>query len=129
MQYLLYLQAQANNGSFYVLLVIMVIDVITGVILATARKSDNTLNGRLESRQLIKGIYRKMGEILIYLLGVTISFFTNENAVAYLTIAGIISHESLSVLENLALLNVPIPQKLKDILEVIKKGGKNNDKE
>ena len=125
MQYLQYLQTQANNGSFYVLLVIMVIDVLTGVILATARKSDNTLNGRLESRQLIKGIYRKMGEILIYLLGVTISFFTNENAVAYLTIAGIIAHESLSVIENLALLNVPIPQKLKDILEVIKKGGKN----
>lgn len=126
--FLRYLSTQFNNAGFVTLMVLFVADVLLGVTLACMRKSDNTLNKRLESRQLLKGVYKKIGMVLVYLLGCAISFFTNENTVVYLTLAGLIAHEGISVLENLAMLDIPIPKKLKDMLEVLK-GDSKNDKE
>lgn len=125
--FLRYLSEQFNNAGFITLLCLFVADVLLGVTLAVMRKSDNTLHGRLESRQLLKGIYKKIGMVLIYLVACAVSFFTNENAVVYLTLVGMIAHEGISTLENLALLDIPIPKKLKEILEVMK--GVKNDKE
>lgn len=125
--FLRYLSEQFNNAGFITLLCLFVADVLLGVTLAVMRKSDNTIHGRLESRQLLKGIYKKIGMVLIYLVACAVSFFTNENSVVYLTLVGMIAHEGISTLENLALLDIPIPKKLKEILEVMK-GGKN-DKE
>ena len=105
----------------------MTADIITGVCLAVARKSDNTLNGKLESRQLIKGLYKKIGELVLYFLAVVISFFSNSDAVYIISLSVLIGHEGLSIIENLGLLKVPIPVKLYDILEVLTKRGDKDD--
>ena len=97
--------------------------------MACARKSDHTINGKLESRQLLKGVYRKIGMLCVYFVAVNIAWFTKLDVITELTIASFIGHEGISVLENLALLGVPLPVKLKDMLEVLTKkgGGKDDD--
>lgn len=105
----------------------MIADTLTGILLAILRRSDNTLHGKLESRQLIKGLYKKIGEFLLYFVGTVITFFSGQEVVYTITAAVIIGHEGLSVLENLGLLGVPIPKKLFEVLEVLSQKDKEDD--
>lgn len=118
-EYLTFLHAHFSNVTFYVIICLMIADTITGILLAIIRKSDNTLHGKLESRQLIKGLYKKIGELVLYFVGTVITYFSGQEVVYTITAAVIIGHEGLSVIENLALLGIPIPAKLKDVLEVL----------
>lgn len=110
------------DGFLYALIAFAVIDYITGVLCAI---SDKTLSSEVG----FKGICRKVliftmvgiGNILdIYVLGET-------GVLRTAVIFFYLSNEGVSLLENAAHLGLPIPEKLKEVLEQLhnraEKGG------
>lgn len=112
------------DGFLYALIAFVVIDYITGVMVAIADKN-------LSSSVGFKGICRKV--LIFALVGIA-----NVIDVCVLGQAGVlrtaviffyISNEGVSLLENSAHLGLPIPAKLKDVLEQLhdRNGGNNNE--
>lgn len=106
------------DGLIKALLILTVIDYITGVMKATVRK-------RLSSSIGFKGIARKTVMYLIvgvanivdkYLLNILSFAGGDGNIVRDSVILFFAVNEGISILENAALLGVPIPNKLKDLL-------------
>lgn len=100
------------DGLLYALIAFVAIDYITGVMCAV-------IDRKLSSAVGFKGIFRK---VLIFLL-VGIANIIDVQVVgtgAVLRTAVIffyISNEGVSLLENAGHLGLPIPQKMKDVLE------------
>lgn len=102
------------DGIFATLIVFMTMDYLTGVLSAAMKK-------KLSSKIGFKGLLKKTGILCIIsltaimdrnLLGST----TLRNAVIFYYI----SNEGISILENLAKLEIPIPKKLKEVLSEIR---------
>ena len=100
------------DGFLYALIAFVIIDYITGVLCAIADK-------KLSSKVGFKGICRKVlifilvgiGNILdIYVLGGT-------GVLRMAVIFFYLSNEGVSLLENAAHLGLPIPERLKSVLE------------
>lgn len=106
------------DGLLYALLAFIVIDYITGVMCAIE-------NHELSSEIGFKGIFRK---VLIFLL-VGIANVVDVNVIGTGSVlrAAVcffyISNEGLSILENAAILGLPIPKQLKKVLKQIKNRG------
>ena len=100
------------DGLLYALIAFVVIDYITGVMCAI-------INKQLSSEVAFKGIFRK---VLIFLL-VGIANIIDVQVIgtgAVLRTAVIffyISNEGVSLLENAGHLGLPIPEKIKTVLE------------
>lgn len=100
------------DGLLYALIAFVVIDYITGVMCAI---SDHTLSSQVGFR----GICRK---VLIFLLvGIAnildIHVLGNGSVLRTAVIFFYISNEGVSLLENAAHLGLPVPEKVKDVLE------------
>lgn len=95
------------------LLLFMAIDYITGVLVAIKKK-------KLSSKIGFDGILKKGFVILfvgtVNLLGVALGI----DELRYLIISFYLANEGISIIENGAKLNVPIPQKILDILHQLK---------
>ena len=111
------------DGLLYALIAFVAIDYITGVMCAI---NDRTLSSEVG----FKGICRK---VLIFLL-VGIGHILDINVIgtgSVLRTAVIffyISNEGVSLLENSAHLGLPVPQKIKDVLEQLHKRSEKEDK-
>lgn len=123
MDLLFYLRDIVQTPVFYILLTVIIIDLILGILTGVFLKSKKTEHGAVESRFMIKGIVQKVGVILLYLFCVVLDYYLNEKYISTFVTSFIIGTEGFSILENLALCGVPIPEKLKNIIEVLKKGG------
>ena len=100
------------DGLLYALLAFVIIDYITGVMCAVIDK-------RLSSEVGFKGIFKK---VLIFLLvGVAnildVQVIGTGSVLRTAVIFFYISNEGVSLLENAAHLGLPIPQKVKTVLE------------
>ena len=100
------------DGLLYALLAFVVIDYITGVMCAIA---DKTLSGEVG----FKGICRK---VLIFLLvGIAnvldVQVIGTGSVLRTAVIFFYISNEGVSLLENAAHLGLPVPEKIKTVLE------------
>ena len=100
------------DGFIYALIAFVVIDYITGLMCAV-------LDKKLSSEVGFRGIFKK---VLIFSL-VAIGHIVDKNVIgdgSVLRTAVIffyLSNEGISILENSAHIGLPVPQKLKDILE------------
>lgn len=100
------------DGLLYALIAFVVIDYITGVMCAVADK-------KLSSTVGFKGICRK---VLIFLLvGIAnildVQVIGTGSVLRTAVIFFYISNEGVSLVENAAHLGLPVPDKLKDVLE------------
>ncbi len=99
------------------LLVVMIIDYITGLMSAIYNKEVNSKTG-------LKGIVKKFGYLLIVALSVIVDRITETNGVIRnLVIYFFVANDGISILENLGELNVPLPKKLIETLEQLKNKG------
>lgn len=110
------------DGFLYALIAFVVIDYITGVLCAI---SDKTLSSEVG----FKGICRKVliftlvgiGNIVdVYVLGET-------GVLRTAVIFFYLSNEGVSLLENAAHLGLPIPEKLKEVLEQLHERSEKED--
>lgn len=99
------------------LLLIIVIDYFTGVLSALYNK-------KLSSKVGVKGIIKKFAYLFVVGLSVVIDVLTGQSGVIRtLIIYFFVANDGLSIIENLAEMNVKLPQKLIDALEQIQKKG------
>ena len=106
------------DGLLYALIAFIVIDYITGVMCAI-------VNHDLSSEIGFKGISRK---VLIFLLVgianiVDVDVIGTGSVLRAAVCFFYISNEGLSILENAAILGLPIPEQLKKVLKQIKNRG------
>ena len=96
------------------LLLFIAIDYVTGVMRAIVRK-------QLSSEIGFKGIFGKIIILCSVALATRLDEILGAEALRYLVISFYIANEGISFLENSAELGVPYPQKLKDVLEQLRK--------
>lgn len=104
--------------SLQCLVIAIVLDYISGVIKAFTLK-------QLSSKIGFKGLLKKIGILMIVMLGVLVDRVAgNTGAIRTLVIYYFVANEGLSILENIAITGVPIPNVLKKALKELKKEGK-----
>ena len=100
-----------KDGLFYALLVLIILDYITGVLNAIDQK-------QLSSAVGYKGIARKV--LIFVLVGtanvVDVYILGKAGVLRATVIFFYISNEGISILENAAHLGLPVPQKLQSVL-------------
>lgn len=104
--------------SLQCLLLAIVFDYVSGMIKAFHTKA-------LSSKIGFQGILKKVGVLLIVMLGVLVDRVTgNTGAVRTLVIYYFVANEGLSVIENLGQCGVPIPASIKKALKALNKESK-----
>lgn len=99
------------------LIIMMIIDYITGVLSAIYNKKVNSKIG-------FKGILKKFSYILIIAVSVIIDGVLGQTGtIRTLVIYFFVANDGISILENVAEMNIPLPQKLIDTLEQLRKKG------
>ena len=99
------------------LLIVMVIDYLTGIASAIYNKN-------LSSKIGLKGILKKFCYLCVVALSVVIDNLTGQNGlIRTLVIYFFVANDGLSIIENMAEMNIKLPQKLIDSLEQIRKKG------
>lgn len=95
------------------LLLFMIIDYLSGVMCAV-------INKKLSSKIGFKGIFKKI--MLILLVGITnlLGQATGIDGLRYIVISFYLANEGISIIENASILGLPVPKKVKDVLEQLK---------
>lgn len=103
------------DGFLYALIVFVVVDYMTGVMVGI-------LNKKLSSQIGFRGIFKKV--VIFSLVAVAHIIDThviqNGSVLRTTVIFFYLSNEGISILENAALIGLPIPKKMKDVLEQLK---------
>ncbi len=110
------------DGFLYALVTFVVIDYITGLMVAI-------LDKKLSSDIGFRGIFKKV--LIFVMVGIGHIFdaqlIGDGSALRTAVIFFYISNEGISILENVGRIGLPIPQKIKDILEQLQnKGGSDS---
>ncbi len=112
------------TGLFFALVAFMALDYISGVIVAVTNK-------KLSSAVGFKGLAKKL-LILVFTATAHIidAYIIGEGSVLMSTVMLFyMANEGISIMENSALLGLPVPARLKEILHQLRAKGENdNDK-
>ena len=111
------------GGLFYALVAFMALDYITGIIVAV-------INKNLSSEVGFKGLAKKLLILVFVAIGHIVDTYILGGTPAAMSAVMLfyIANEGISIIENAAALGLPVPRKLREIMEQIKdKGEKNND--
>ena len=99
------------------LVIAIALDYISGIIKAFYTK-------QLSSKIGFKGLLKKIGILILVMVAVLVDRVAgNSGAIRTLVIYYFVANEGLSIIENLAETNIPIPAVLKRALKAIKKEG------
>lgn len=103
------------DGFLYALVAFVVIDYITGLMAAAVEK-------KLSSEVGFRGIFKKVLIFMLVGIGSIIDrqIIGDGSVLRTAVIFFYISNEGISIIENSARIGLPVPQKLKDILEQLK---------
>ncbi|WP_373898817.1 holin family protein [Haloimpatiens sp. FM7315] len=108
------------DGFMYALITFVVIDYLTGLMVAVLEK-------KLSSEVGFRGIFKKVLIFVFVGIGniVDVHLIKNGSAIRTATIFFYVSNEGISIIENSAKIGLPVPKKLQDILAQLNKGEKN----
>ena len=112
------------------LLIFMVIDFLSGLILAIVfKKSKKTESGRLSSQAGILGLTKKIFILFLVAVSTQLDIILGTTFIRDGTVIGFISMEGISIVENASLAGLPVPRVIKNALEIISKKEKDKDKD
>lgn len=110
------------DGFLYALITFVAIDYITGVMVGFSEK-------KLSSEVGFKGICRKV--VIFCLVGMAhildAHVIQTGNVLRTAVIFFYLSNEGISILENASMLGLPVPQKVRDVLEQLKDDSENKE--
>ncbi len=110
------------TGLFIAIIALMVLDYVTGILCGIAAKA-------LSSETGFRGLVKKLMVLVIIAVGHLIDTYIIGTGSALMTavILFFAANEGISILENAAKLGLPIPKKLRDILEQLRKDDDHDD--
>lgn len=110
------------SAAMTTLVIFMAIDYFTGLITAGVfHKSAKTDSGTLESRAGFKGLCRKGAMLLIVLVACRLDLTLSTTYIKDAVIIAFIANETISIIENAGLMGVPIPDTIKNAVDVLQK--------
>ena len=110
----------ADVKFIYFLMILMVVDIVTGFAKAIKNKD-------LWSKKSLTGTAKKMLIFCIIILANVIDMILNLNgALVTMTVLYYIAHEGLSIVENCAEIGILVPEEIKNKLKVM--NDENNNK-
>ena len=113
------------TGAMTTLVILMVIDYVTGIIVAGVfHNSPKCSGGALSSAVGFKGICRKFVILLIVVVACRVDLLLETNIIRDATCIGFCANELVSITENAGLMGIPLPRKLVEAIEVLRG---NND--
>lgn len=109
------------TSAMTTLIIFMVIDYATGIIVAGVfHRSGKSKSGALESRAGFKGLCRKGMILLILLVACRLDLMLGTGYIKDCVCIAFVVNETLSIIENAGLMDVPIPQVLIKAIDVLK---------
>ena len=109
------------NGAMTTLVILMVIDYVTGIIVAGVfHNSPKCSGGALSSAVGFKGICRKFVILLIVVVACRVDLLLETNIIRDATCIGFCANELVSITENAGLMGIPLPRKLVEAIEVLR---------
>ena len=109
------------SGAMTTLAIFMILDYVTGIVVAAVfHKSGKTKDGRLSSKAGWKGLCKKFIVLLFVFIAYRIDVLLGAEFVRDAVIISFSTNELISILENLGLMGVPIPDPIKNAIEVLK---------
>lgn len=125
--------AQALGGwdmALKVLIGFMIADYITGLLVAALwHKSNKSKTGAMESNACFKGLVKKGMILLMVWVAAMLDRVTGSDFVRTAVCLFYIANEGLSILENTAIMGVPYPNFIKNMLDVMRKQGDEGNAE
>lgn len=109
MDYLMNLQITNEKWYFIVPLILIIMDILTGLVHAWA-------NNEVKSYIMRQGLGKKFGEICYILIGILSKYVTGSSIIMIFLTSYISFMELLSLFENCAKLGVPMPDAIKEKL-------------
>ena len=109
------------------LVIFMVIDFITGLIVAGVfKKSKKSKKGALESSIGFKGLAKKIMILFFVLIGYRLDLLLCSDYIRTAVTVAFIVNETISITENAGLMGIPIPKPIRDAIDILR--GENNEK-
>lgn len=110
------------DGFLYALMIFVIVDYVTGIMVAVLEK-------KLSSEVGFRGIFKKVLIFCMVAIGNILDthIIKSGSIMRTAVVFFYLSNEGISILENVALIGLPIPQKLKDVLEQLKEGKTDED--
>lgn len=104
------------------LIVLMVLDFITGILKAVLLKSEKTNKGGIDSRIMFRGGIKKLMIFVIIALASVADkiIMPDGECIRSITAGYYIASEGLSIIENAGACGLPLPKKLVSVLEQLK---------
>lgn len=115
----------------WVLIAVMSLDYVTGLMCGAMGKSPKTETGGLSSHAAFKGLLKKVLILIVVGLAalvdhaITVSAGIEMAAVTGACCLWFVASEGLSILENAAAMDVPIPKALIRALEIMREKGED----
>lgn len=102
------------------LLILMLIDYITGLIVGAAGLSTKSANGRLSSKAGFQGLTRKFMILIWVLIGFYADTVFGWEMFQNMVIFAFMANELISITENSIVLGVPVPPAIAKLIGAIK---------
>ena len=116
------------SAALTTLLIFMGIDYLSGLILAGVfHASPKSKDGTLESYAGWKGLVRKGMTLLIVLIGARLDLILGVKYIRDAMVIAFCVNELLSIIENMGLMGVPMPEILTNAIEMLKSKSEKND--
>ena len=107
----------------------MIADYITGLIVAGVfHTSTKTDTGTLESRAGWKGLCRKCMTLLYVLIAYRLDLLIGKHYIRDAVIIAFTINELISLTENAGLMGIPMPQVIKNAIDILQRKKGENDK-
>lgn len=108
------------DTMFIVLCVFLLVDYISGVIVAVVFKnSTKTESGKLNSSVSFKGLCKKFFVIVLVGVAHLLDITLGTNFIRGGVIVAFISNETISIIENAGLMGIPIPATLRKAIDIL----------
>ena len=110
------------DGFLYALIMFVAIDYLTGLMAAYVQK-------KISSEVGFRGICRKVAIFCLVGVGHVLDTQVIQNGSVLRTavIFFYLSNEGISIIENIAIIGLPVPKKLKDVLEQLRDDEKEGE--
>lgn len=121
----LYVFGGFDSGLTFLFLLV-VFDVLSGVLCAVYGVSMKTKSGYLSSSEVTRGVVKKLAIFLLVAVSTAVDRYLGVCEIRTVVVAFLCGGELLSILENMGELGVKYPEKLKEIVEVLR-GDRNGN--
>lgn len=104
----------------HALFVLMAVDIIFGIVLCFRGQSKHSKTGYFSSRIFTDGLIRKGAILLVIIVAHEIDIISGLGMVCDAVVLFFATNEAISILENAGSAGLPIPQKLKNVLDTLR---------